>query len=64
MPYTNVSKPTGSSYTKLSKGDDKFFDDTNVDFDANVFFDGISNSLYTNISKPTSSVYTKLSKPT
>ena len=65
MPYTDVAKPTGSSYTNLAPVGKEFFDDVITTFDSgDNFFDGISLSAYTDISKPTGSSYTSISKPT
>ena len=54
MPgYTNVSKPTGTGYTKLSPQGNEFFDDTTATFDsATVFFDGPSLSAWTKVDRP------------
>mgnify|MGYP001617910755 CR=1 FL=1 len=65
MPYTNVAKPTGASYTNVNSSGKEGFDDTAVTFDqASTFFDGVSNTVYTNLAKPTGASYTNISKPT
>lgn len=53
MPYTNVAKPTGSSYTKLSPQGSTFFDDGGVTFDdPNTFFDGTNINAWTKVARP------------
>lgn len=65
MPYTNISKPTGTPYTNVNSSGKEGFDDAAVTFDqATTFFDGVNNAVYTNINKPTGSSYTNIAKPT
>lgn len=65
MSYTNIAKPTGSSYTNLNPLGKEGFDDASVSFDsADTFFDGGNGTAWTNVSKPTGSSYTNILKPT
>lgn len=66
MPgYTNVSKPTGATYTNVNPVGKQNFDDINTIYDAlTTTYDGTESGVYTNISKPTGSVYTNIAKPT
>ncbi len=59
MPgWTNVSKPTGASYTKLSPQGNEFFDDAGVDFDdADVYFNGINSSAWTMVARETTNEF-------
>lgn len=54
MPgYTNIPKPTGSSYINVNSSGKESFDDDGVTFDsANTFFDGINNAVWSNLNKP------------
>ena len=65
MPgYTNISKPTSSTYTLVTGEGRRIYDDAGVTFDdADTFYDGYNPNAYTNLSKPTSSVYTNIAKP-
>jgi len=63
--YTNISKPTGASYTNVNSSGKEGFNDSAVTFDsATTFFDGVNNAVYTNVNKPSGSPYTNISKPT
>ncbi len=51
--YTNITKPSGTSYTNQNTIGKEQFDDVNVVYDdSGVFFDGINYSQYTSVSKP------------
>lgn len=60
MPYTNVAKPTDSTYTKQTKSVD-FPQYGTAIYGTSKY--GIQNN-YTSTSKPTGAVYTKVNKPT
>lgn len=61
--YTNVPKPTNSSYTKLKNGY-PLYDDVMVSYDdSGFYFDGDNPMAYTNLAKPTGSSYIKVTKP-
>lgn len=52
--YTNITKPTGTSYTNLNSIGKQQYDESDILYDdPNVFYDGINFMAYTNISKPT-----------
>jgi len=48
--YTNINKPSSTSYTNINLVGNEQFDDPNVLFDdPNVFFDGVNQSQYTKV---------------
>lgn len=52
VSWTNIPKPTGTPYTKVSYRGGEFFDDAAVDFDdPDIFFDGIDESAWTMVSR-------------
>jgi hypothetical protein len=63
--YTKLSKPTGTSYTKVSGGH-ILYDDAGTKYDSSaVTYDGLSNmSAYTSITKASGTSYTKIPKAT
>lgn len=64
MTWTNVSKPTSSTYTTIRPEGKGIYDDPDFTYDDSTqFYDGRDPNLYTDIAKPTSSVYTKINKP-
>jgi hypothetical protein len=65
MSYTNVAKPTDSTYTAINAQGREQFDQASLSFDDSLtFYDGVDENAYTSVSKPTGSVYTFISKPT
>ena len=61
--YTNISKPSGTSYTNQNTvGKEQYDQDLAYD-DTSTFYDGINQSLYTNISKPSATTYQNINKP-
>ena len=65
MTYTNILKPSGTSYTPQTFGGKYMWDDPNVYWDdPNVFWDGVNIAQYTKIAKPSSTSYTNVAKPT
>ena len=62
--YTNIPKPTGTPYTKLSAFAPVYDESTVAYDDANNYYDGINQSAYTNLAKPTGVSYTIIAKPT
>ena len=65
MPgYTNVAKPTGANYTRITFSGKYIYDDLLTYDQSDIFYDGIDQAAYTNISKPTGSSYTNIPKPT
>lgn len=62
--YTNLTKPTNTSYTVQNPVGKEQYDQSTIEYDdANVFYDGTNESLYTNIAKPSGTSYTNLTKP-
>lgn len=62
--YTNIAKPSGTSYTNQNAIGKQQYDQSDITYDdANVFYDGINQSLYTNITKPSGTSYTNIAKP-
>lgn len=63
--YTNINKPSGTSYTNQNSTGKEQYDQSTISYDdSNVFYDGINASQYTNVTKPTGTSYTKITKPT
>jgi len=62
--YTNIAKPSATTYSNQNAIGKEQYDDTNVLYDsATVFYDGVNQALYTNINKPTATSYTNIAKP-
>lgn len=62
--YTNIAKPSATSYTNLNPLGKQTFDDVTVSYDDTVTtYDGTDVNLYTNITKPVGTSYTNISKP-
>ena len=62
--YTNINKPTGTSYTNQNSIGREQYDQSSISYDdAGVFYDGTNQGLYTNVSKPIGTVYTNIAKP-
>lgn len=63
--YTNITKPTGTTYTNTNTIGKQQYDQTDITYDdATVFYDGTNEAQYTNITKPTGTTYTNINKPT
>ena len=63
--YTNVTKPSSTSYTSTNPQGREQYDDPSVAYDsATTFYDGVNQSQYTGVSKPVSTTYTNVAKPT
>lgn len=64
MPYTNVTKPSGTSYSTVNPTGREQFDQADVTYDSStVFYDSINQSQYTTITKPSGTSYTNIAKP-
>jgi len=65
MAYTDVAKPTSTTYTNIGFQGKQVYDQYDVIYDdPNCFYDSVNQSQYTNIAKPTTTTYTDVSKPT
>ena len=63
--YTNITKPSGTSYTPLNSVGKEQYDQASLTYDeSTIFYDGVNESQYTNVTKPSGTVYTNLAKPT
>lgn len=64
MAYTNIPKPSGTTYTNQNTIGKQQYDQTSISYDdSSIFYDGINQSLYTNINKPSGTTYTNIAKP-
>ena len=64
MAWTNVAKPTSSTYTYVNPQGREQYDQPDLIYDdPDVFYDGVNNT-WSKVSKPVSSTWTKVSKPT
>ena len=62
--YTNITKPSGTSYTNQNAIGREQYDDPSITYDsASTFYDGVNQSQYTDISKPSGTTYTNIAKP-
>lgn len=62
--YTNVTKPSGTSYDNQNTVGKQQYDQSSIQYDdANVFYDGVDEAMYTSVVKPSGTVYTNISKP-
>jgi len=63
--YTNVNKPSSTSYTPQNFVGRYMWDEPSVLYDGpDVFWDGGNVNLYTKVSKPSATTYTNINKPT
>ena len=62
--YTNINKPSGTSYTPINTIGKEQYDQASIEYDdADIFYDGLNESLYTNVNKPSATTYTNIAKP-
>ncbi len=55
--YTNLTKPSGTSYTNTNTVGKQQYDQSSLTYDdSSTFYDGINQSQYTNLIKPTINV--------
>ena len=63
--YTNIAKPTDSTYVGIRSAGRQTYDEPFISYDdSSVYYDSIDENAYTNLSKPTGSSYTNINKPT
>lgn len=62
--WTDVPKPTGTTYTNINPLSKTEYDQSSVEYDqANIFYDGGDPALWSDITKPGAQVWTNISKP-
>lgn len=62
--YTNIAKPTNTSYSNINLAGKLIYDESSVLYDdADVFYDGLNQNIYTNLDKPSGTNYTNINKP-
>ena len=62
--YTNLTKPSGTSYTNQNSVGKEQYDQPSLSYDdSGTYYDGTNTGLYTNITKPSGTSYTNLAKP-
>ncbi len=62
--YTNINKPTGTTYTNQNGVGRQEYDQADISYDdSSIYYDGINPSQYTNATKPSGTVYTNINKP-
>jgi len=62
--YTNISKPSGTSYTNTNTIGKQQYDESSLTYDdSSTYYDGINPNQYTNIIKPSGTSYTNIAKP-
>lgn len=65
MVWTNVAKPTGTTYTNLNPVGKEQYDESDILFDsATTYYDGVNTTQWTGIVKPTTPTWTNVAKPT
>lgn len=65
MVWTNVSKPTGPTYTNVNPTGREQYDQADIQYDqATIFYDGINPNQWTDINKPGAQSWTNIPKPT
>lgn len=65
MAWTNVNKPTGTTYTNINPGGKEQYDQASLTYDdVNTFYDGINSAQWSNINKPAGPAWTNVAKPT
>lgn len=54
MAWTNVAKPTSTTYTQIIPQGKQIYDDPNLTYDdASAFYDSVNQLQWTNVAKPT-----------
>lgn len=62
--YTNITKPSGTSYTNTNAMGKEQYDESSIIYDsATTYYDGTNPNQYSNITKPSGTVYTNIAKP-
>lgn len=54
MSWSNVSKPSSTTYTNVNGQGREQYDQSSITFDeATIFYDGVNESMWTDVLKPT-----------
>lgn len=54
MTWTNVPKPTGANYTKVTFQGKEFYDDASIIYDSpTTYYDSANLTAWTDVAKPT-----------
>lgn len=62
--YTNITKPSGTSYTNMNSMGKEQYDQSTLSYDDSAtFYDGYNPSQYTSVTKPSGTIYTNIAKP-
>ena len=57
MSWTNVAKPTGTTYTNVNPQGKEQYDQSDVIYDsATTYYDGVNTNQWTDVSKPSYSL--------
>ena len=57
MTWTNVPKPTGTPYTRVTLVGKQQYDDPSITYDeATVYYDSVNQTAWTDVAKPTGNV--------
>lgn len=64
MVWTNVIKPTSTTYTPVNPAGRTQYDQANITYDdSTMYYDGINPNSWTSVTKPTSTTWTNVNKP-
>ncbi len=62
--WTNIAKPTGTSYTNLNPQGKEQYDQADITYDSPLtFYDGVNMAQWTDVTKPTNNSWVKVNKP-
>lgn len=62
--WTDISKPTGTSYVNVNTAKPSYDEPTLSYDDSSTYYDGFNPMQWTDISKPSSQSYINIAKPT
>lgn len=62
--YTNINKPSNTSYTNLNTIGKQQYDQADITYDSStIFYDGINPNEWTDITSPSATSWTPIAKP-
>lgn len=62
--YTNINKPSGTSYANVNSTGREQYDQADITYDdASVFYDGTNDNLWTDLNKPSGTSWINIAKP-